>query len=861
MKATKTATFENEDNTRAETRLQAYHDSNASFHFERTRLNGLFVEATRYPMVLVCAGAGYGKTTAVRDFTQNYQADIVWIQLSERDNVGARFWEKYTYTMSQVNKPYAKAIGKLAFPDTQDKLNQCMALARHHVELKTRIFVMDDFHVIEDPDVIRFVEYAFINMPPGNTLFLVSRSTPRVNTASLVSRGHIFNMGEGELRFTENELSQYFRRLDITLHPNNLREIMQDTEGWAFAINFIARSYRKAPGYGGYLRSAMKANIFRLMEAEIWDGISGRLQIFLIRLSLIDHLSVDLIVLLAGPDKDLVSEMERQNAYVSRDNYINAYLIHPLFLEFLAAKQELLSEEQKRETYTIAGKWCNKNGFKIDAMTYYEKIGDYKSITGIFMGSQSQIPYDIACYAEAIFKRTPPEFFDTVAFLASTHIRAIMCQGRWKDVIKLAEYYEARYQKLPVDEEFRKLTLSSIYCCWGLARSLMCLADDVYDFDLYYEKVDQCFSEPLDPGLLINKNPEGSWICIVGSSRKGAPEEYLAALKRSTAHLSRCFIGFETGRYELATGELLFYKNDIDASETHIARALNIAREKKQFALVHRALFYLLRIAFLRGNYTRAEQTTKEIKDNLDEAEYFNRFIDYDIFLCWYYCVMDLPKKTPDWLKDNFSLYAHASFVENSANQMKAFYCFVTRDYPPLLSYIQEMKQRESFLFERLEMLMLEACVYYKMKDRKKACAVLYEAYQTASPNDLLLPFIEIGKDMRTLTAFALKETDCGIPKSWLESINRKSASCAKRRARIIAGYKQSHGMANDIVISPRESEILNDLSLGLSRNEIASSRSLSNNTVKMIINNIYFKLGAENMADAIRIAAERRLI
>ena len=58
----------------------------------------------------------------------------------------------------------------------------------------------------------------------------------------------------------------------------------------------------------------MKSNIFRLMETEIWDGISKHLQNFMIRLSLIGHLSVDLLELLAENDMNLIADLERQNA-------------------------------------------------------------------------------------------------------------------------------------------------------------------------------------------------------------------------------------------------------------------------------------------------------------------------------------------------------------------------------------------------------------------------------------------------------------------------------------------------------------------------------------------------------------------
>jgi DNA-binding CsgD family transcriptional regulator len=42
---------------------------------------------------------------------------------------------------------------------------------------------------------------------------------------------------------------------------------------------------------------------------------------------------------------------------------------------------------------------------------------------------------------------------------------------------------------------------------------------------------------------------------------------------------------------------------------------------------------------------------------------------------------------------------------------------------------------------------------------------------------------------------------------------------------------------------------------------EIASNRGLSINTIKMVINTLYMKVGAENLADLIRIAVEQNLI
>ena len=841
--------------------ISPYNDKSVSLQFKRPRLNQLFAEAVKFPVVVVCAGAGYGKTIAVHDFAQEYQATTFWLQLSERDNTSARFWESYVHTLTKINAPLAKALAKMGFPDTKEKLNHYMTLLDELVEKKRRVIVMDDFHCVEEPSVIRFIEECILfRMPPGTSVFIISRTVPDIKTSNDAYSKKIFNITEDDLRFTESELAQYFRSKNISPAYENLREIMRDTGGWAFAINFIAQSFQKAPGYSGYVRNALRTNIFGIIETGLWNDISDRLQIFLLRLSLIGHLSIDLITQLAGSEEDLVAEMEKQSAYVRRDNFINAYLIHPLFLEFLSAKQNLIPEEQKKETYAISGNWCAHNGFNIDAMSYYEKAEDYQSILLVIAGLTTQIPQDIAKYAGQILDRAPAEAFDKVEFLADMHLRTYICQGVLQKSLELVKYYEEKFLRLPDNDSIKNRTLTRLYICWTYIRCLMSVTDDIFDFDTYIEKACKCVHES-DSGKLDIYYP-GAWINFAGSSRKGSPEDFITVISRNHAHIQKSYMkGFMAGELEFARGELEFYRGEASSAEPHIVLAAKQARAEKQFGLMHRALLYTMRIAAAQGNFALMEQTLKETKAQLDEVDYINRFIDYDISLSWYYCFLGLPEKAVDWLKEDFLTYSHAASIDNFANQIIARLCYATRNFSPLLSYIEEMKRRESFLYGRVEMLVMEACVHYKMKNKEKAFAAFEEAYKNAEPNGILMPFIEMGKDMRTLASAMLKESKKIISVSWLEDINHKSATYAKRRSHVIAKYTQSSGSAGGIALSPRETEILNDISHGLSRAEIAASRKLSINTIKMIINKIHNKLGAENLADLIRIAVERKLI
>ena len=77
----------------------------------------------------------------------------------------------------------------------------------------------------------------------------------------------------------------------------------------------------------------------------------------------------------------------------------------------------------------------------------------------------------------------------------------------------------------------------------------------------------------------------------------------------------------------------------------------------------------------------------------------------------------------------------------------------------------------------------------------------------------------------------------------------------------LTSDYKKVNTIDTGIGLSSRETEILRDLNKGFSRSEIAANQNLSINTVRLIINTIYEKLRARNIADLIRIAHEQKLI
>jgi LuxR family maltose regulon positive regulatory protein len=827
----------------------------------RPRISELLISAMKKPLTIVCAGAGYGKTRAVYDFTQTIPHGSIWMQFSEQDNAGSRFWAKYLQAISGWNKDFAEKCKHHEFPDTPDKLNQHLLSRKAHETNKKFLFVLDDVHLISHPDILYFIERGLSETAKNISVIISCREIPNINLHSLQLRGLIPNITEENLCFTDSELTAYLAEMGITVTEQTRREILKDTGGWAFSVNLIARSLKKSPGYAGYVQNAMKQNIFKLMDNELYRVIPEKLRRFLVRLSLIDHLSAELISKIAQNDTQLLSMMSRQNAYIRYDANIGAYHIHHLFLDFLRERKGILTKDEIYETYSVSAGWCAENGFEIDALRYYEKIGNYEEIVKVLAALPVQMPHDIASYAIEILKNAPPGSEDKIYLFAVMHVRILARLGRWQDAVSQMSAYEKRFLTLPENSAFRNKTLGLIYYNWGNIRALRSALDNCYDFDEYYAKMYNCFIKTPTEADQYADLPVGFWASLVGSPRGGALLRYAEAARITASKVSFCWNGATAGIDLLCRGEIDFYRGNIKGAEPFFESALRLSRSFRQFEIEYKTLFYFLRLHLLRGNLAGAKQTLSEMELRLNEESYSHRFINCDIAFAYFHLALRRPDMIPAWLKENFSPYSHAYFIENSGNQIKARYFYQTGSCAQILGYVEEMKKRESVLYGRIEMLALSSCIFYKQKNIQEAITALKEAYEEAQPNNILMPFIELGKDMRSLTAKLGREADCAIPAGWLDNIRRRASAYAKVQAALCAEYEKTLGCNESGALSARENKILCDLYYGLSRAEIAAKQDISVNTVNAAVNSIYNKLGASNVVDAVRIAAQEKIV
>jgi LuxR family maltose regulon positive regulatory protein len=836
---------------------------------ERPRINQLLEQAMEKRVVIICAGAGYGKTCATYFYIRRLKILTGWMQFSSRDNNGDRFWENFVAAITQVNKKASARLAKIGFPATERQFDRYLTIPQAELRSDLRyLIVYDDFHFINDPAVLRFMEQSITSPFPNITSVIISRTEPPLNLANLESKGLLARITEEDLRFTREEMVSYFQLLDINPPAQTVSSIYYDTEGWAFAIHLAGLSLKNAPSSTAYVNQALRSNIFKLIDSEIMTPLPVPVQHFLIKLSLIEHLAPDLLEELAV-DASIMEWVRNLDSFIRFDVYLNAYHIHHLFLDYLKERQDELSEYDKKDLWHKTAAWCAANGQKMDAISYYEKSGDYARLMDVVSTMPSILPNRTSRMLLEIMERAPPEIFDQIAqaqvLRTGLYLTLEMFDRSREELNAVIAKLEAQPPS-PIGYQ----TLTGCYNLLGFIGMNTCCYTRDYDYVRYFEKARQYYEfnkfEVRPPTSVIAL---GTYLCRPNSEEKGEMEKYIEAISASVPYISVTFGGCCLGMDDLCRAELAFFRGDIAGAEKFIRQALPNARQGDQYEIESRSLFYLLRINLFKGNYGAIVETLKQVEAQLDTQDYPTRFTNYDIVSGWYYAHIGQPDRLAPWLKNDFEQSDLNSIVFGLEILVKAKYHFAEKHFPAALAVLESWETRNSrwaFVLGKIETKAMEAACRYQLKDREGAFAALVEAYRLSHPNAIVMPFTELGKNMRALADAALKEKLPTLPREWLEKIRLNAAAYAKKlfalteilRPEAAGESSFDQGMPK---LSRREMEVLANLSQGMTQEEIAGISSLSVNTVKSVVRSIYNKLGAVNKADAVRIAASLGLV
>jgi len=834
-------------------------------HFYRQRITNLLSESLKYPTVTVTAGAGYGKTQEVSAFLSETNVPFIWMSLSKLDNLTARFWESFIYAVSVLNPKLASSFYSSDFPNSAAQFHDFLhKFANIITYLNNLVLIFDDFHFIHESSIIQFIENLLNAQLKNMSVLLISRKQPELIFQGLHTGGLIFQITEDDLRFTKKEAADYFKTKKIELSPTTFDAVYKCTEGWISALYLMSLSLEKHEKVDDYAFFAAKQHIFQLIDQEIFSGYSLEIQKILIKLSLFEEFSLDIIKEFSEDNWDLINNIEQTNLFIRYNPVTKTYRFHHLFSDFLSNKKILLPQEELKETYLIMGNRYDNQGSKIDAIKYYQLGECPEKIWNIIRHYEVAMPKDIANLFLELIEGFPEDLKAKNPLIPVVHARLLLNNNKFKESLQEFSAIIKSYELLPSTAENNAI-MGESYLFMGL----MSLLNFDYKFTEFFKAADRCLpngSTLIDDKLSFS---DGNYLVLVKNPVRGEYNKFIDAYSESMPYMVRAMNGSGYGIKYAAIAEAAYYTCDMKTAESSAYKAIHHATKNQQYDTVCAAYFILIQIYINSGNYVQAEDCLKKMTEITEDpapekAPYVKNCIcTRDILKGWYYSRLQDTEKIPDWILKIEKRKQNVTPNHLGRDQFIHAYCLLEaenhHELSALLGVLEDYYNTNGLLPARIEVQIFKSIAAYKSGNVSESMDALQIAYELSHANFLFMPFIELGKYMRTVIYAAKRYENLTIPVDFLDTVYTKSSTYSKRLNSIRAQHRRSLGLSldNPHPLTKREKEILRQLCQGLSREEIANTLFASESTVKQSLKNIYSKLGAKNRVDAVRIAIQ----
>ena len=363
-------------------------------HVLRARLLERVNEGLQRKLTVISAPAGYGKTTLLSTWCEQVQeqglATVAWLSLDSMDNTFVAFWTYVGYALQAIDALHDDTILKLLNLPQLPSFERLLPALLHTLQLQGRtcVLVLDDYHVIESPEINNSLSFFLERMPPELHLLLISRTEPAFSLARLRARNQLVEIRSDDIRFTHEEIQTFFSSKEITLSEQELSRLEVSTEGWITALQLAALTLDHHPEPGKFIATFTGNHryIVDYLLEEVLARQNPAVQDFLLQTAMLERLCGPLCdaVTLQHNGQTMLEQLERENMFlVPLDEERSWYRYHHLFASMLFERLQRSRPAGQAELYQRARDWHQQQDRPYEAIQYALKAGhhthDYSS--------------------------------------------------------------------------------------------------------------------------------------------------------------------------------------------------------------------------------------------------------------------------------------------------------------------------------------------------------------------------------------------------------------------------------------------------------------------------------------------------
>jgi LuxR family maltose regulon positive regulatory protein len=353
----------------------------------RPRLMLPLDDVLHYPLTLICAPAGFGKTTLLTAWHASSPGDkvpLAWLSLDERDDDPVRFWTYVIAAMDHLHGGVGRAALALlqsAQPPPMETLLTMLVNALADVPFDFAL-VLDDYHVLGAQSIHQAVAFLLDHLPPRMHLILSTRAEPPLALARLRARGQLVELRPADLRFTSDEVAAFLCQvMGLDLSAADVVALEERTEGWIAGLQLAALSLRGRQDVSALIAAFAGTHRYVLdyLVQEVLERQPEDLQRFLLHTCILDRLTASLCdaVTARRDGQAMLERLERENLFLAPlDETRGWYRYHRLFADALRGRLHQTYPAQVAELHARAAEWHERSGSPEEAVRHALAAGD-----------------------------------------------------------------------------------------------------------------------------------------------------------------------------------------------------------------------------------------------------------------------------------------------------------------------------------------------------------------------------------------------------------------------------------------------------------------------------------------------------
>ncbi len=348
-----------------------------------------FASAFKRRLTLVCAPAGYGKTTTTAAVLDRLGCQAAWYKLDVLDHDPLVFLMAIVRALRSRTPGFGETLlRELEAGSATDLPAESLAalfVSACEASLRSRQhLVLDDYHeAAGSRDLDRMLSYLLANSPADLHFVVLTRYEPSFPVEKMHLEGDLSRIDSQLLRFDADQVATVIQQRSGQRHdPEHITRLLALTEGWPASVVLagMALTWLDAASLESALADPrLKTDMYSYLAEQVFQREAADVRAFLLRTCCLEHLTLELAELLApaGDSHRHLRHLSSNRVFTFVADRQGAFRYHTLFREFL--RQRVVQDEGERAFHAL----------QVDTAVALEESGDSRRAVELLLAANS----------------------------------------------------------------------------------------------------------------------------------------------------------------------------------------------------------------------------------------------------------------------------------------------------------------------------------------------------------------------------------------------------------------------------------------------------------------------------------------